>query len=100
MDDSVIYIRTPFSLNQDLSFGGEFVEDAKTVLSLPVRQVHAIAEALEQHGGFLDVDTIEGVIAPLVQDEDQRQRLARFISFLDKMLAQLKKPSKDFVEIL
>jgi hypothetical protein len=100
MEDSIIYIRAPFSLDRDFASSGEFVEDARTFLILEDAQVEAIADTLEQHSGFLDSETIERVVTPHVEDEELRKRLARLISFLDKTLAQSKKQPQEFVEYI
>ena len=98
MDDSIIYIRAPFSLDRDFASSGEFVEDARAILALQDVQVREISEALEHHTGFLDSDAIKSLVVPQVDDEEQRERLARFITFLDKMFAQSGKLANDFVE--
>jgi len=98
MDDSIIYIRAPFSLDRDLAPSAEFVEDARAVLSLQETQVRAISEALEEYTGFLDSDSIKSLLAAEIEDEELKKQLSRFISFLDKMLAQSGKSPREFID--
>ena len=98
MDDSIIYMRGLFSLDRDLASSAEFVEDARAVLSLRETQVRAISEALEECTGFLDSDSIESLLAAEIEDEELKKQLSRFISFLDKMLAQSRKSPREFID--
>lgn len=100
MQDSIIYIRAPFSLERDLSTGRGFVEDAKAVISIPQDRIEAVAEKLNNHTGFLDNDTVASIVAEEIEDEAVSKRLSRIIVFLDSMLDKSNRLPTEFLDYL
>ena len=98
MEDSIIYIRTPYYFERDFVFGSDFADDARAALELNEEQVDAIAGALHEFGGFLDRETLEALVLPHVEDAERVRRLTRFISYLDRLSARSGMPTDAFVE--
>ena len=100
MQDSIIYIRSPFSLERDLSTGRGFVEDARAIIGIPHDRIEAISEKLNIHTGFLDSDSVSSIVAEEVEDESVGKRLSRIIVFLDSMLDRSNRIPKEFLDSL
>ena len=91
MDDSIIYIRAPFSLDRDLASALNSSRTPGLSFRSGRPKYGRSPRRLEEYTGFLDSDSIESLLAAEIEDEKLKKQLSRFISFLDKMLAQSRK---------
>ncbi len=95
MPEQVFYIRGRFPFERGVS--SELVSDARLVLDLQPGQIKALAAELEAFPGFLDKETLKGIVDQYEESEDRRKRLTNLITGTDARLRQADQTVNDLL---
>lgn len=89
MRDTVVYMRGSFPFGMDRGVSADLVADVKVTLELDGDLLKAIARELESFPGFLDGNSLTGIIGHYISNEEQCKKLSRLVFGADETIRLL-----------